>query len=415
LRELLTKSLGQRLSDNGNTWAQLSGGLDSSSIVSLSQSLLERGVTSHGIAGTVTYVDWQDTDADEREYSDAVAARYRVRNEVIVDPPLWTDGESFPPHLDQPRDSLAFYPRERQLCAIVRQSGGRVLLSGVGSDELFTGTTIFFADWVVQGRIREALREMARWAARGRVSFWELTFGNAVLPLIPRVLRHPTSFNEGRLLPWVSETANRRYGLKSRTYSVTGDSGRWGRKYHDSLLGSVRAIASALDAGNIADVLDVRYPFLSRPLIEFALQLPPELCAEPHQRKWVLREAMKGILPEVVRTRIGKGGPTDALVRSLISQHDLLAPLVEAPLLADVGVVDAKRLRTGFETSPQTANTDRELCTDVQNTLMIEAWLRIRSGQWPPGPPQQWYPRSDRNARGAHSRHSHAASSKEVV
>ncbi|MGH7720839.1 MAG: asparagine synthetase B family protein, partial [Gemmatimonadaceae bacterium] len=385
LRGLLLDAVRQRVSSNGDTWAQLSGGLDSSSIVSVSQWLAGRGAVAHGLGGTVTYVDWQNTDADEREYSDAVAARWRVRNETIVDPPLWMDGETEPPHLDEPLHSLAFYPRERRLCEIVLNSGGRGLLAGFGSDELFTGTTIFFADWLARGRLWPAVRDITRWAARGRTSFWDLAYHNAVLPLVPRALRRPTSFHDGRLLPWVSEAADRRYGLQSRTHSVTGNAGRLGRKYRDSMLQRVRAITTKLDAGMIGDVLDVRYPFLARPVVEFALRLPPQLCARPHARKWVLREAMREILPEVVRTRVGKGGPTDALVRSLIAQRAALEPLVQTPLLADLGVVDAPRLRAAFEAAPLSADGDRNLCINVQNTLMTEAWLRIRSGRWPPG------------------------------
>lgn len=384
LRDLLSASVQQRLTGDGETWAQLSGGMDSSSIVSTAQWLVSRGVIPHGIAGTVTYVDWQGTDADEREFSSAVAARWRTRNEVIVDPPLWSDGEAPPPHLDQPRDSLIFSPRERRLCTIVRQAGGRALLAGFGSDELFTGTIIYFADWLAKGRVWQAARALAHWAARGRVSFWAVAYDNAILPLVPRVLRRPGSYDDGRLLPWIAEDAVRRYELRHRTNAVTGGGGRLGRKYRDTMLQMTAAIRSHLDAGGLGDVLDVRYPFLSRPLVEFALRLPPELCARPHARKWVLREAMREIVPDIVRRRVGKGGPTDALVRSLSAQRQLLEPLADAPILGELGIVDPNQLRLAFATAPHETHGGRNLSADVQRTLMTEAWLQIRSGRWPP-------------------------------
>jgi asparagine synthase (glutamine-hydrolysing) len=343
------------------------------------------GVTSRRLAGTVTFVDWQGTDADEREYSEAVASRWRVRNEVVIDPPFWCDDDP-PPHLDQPMDSLAFYPRDRRLCAIVRDAGGRVLLAGFGSDELFTGTTLFFADWLAQGRVWATARELARWATIGRVSFWRLAYGNALLPLVPARARHPRTYEQGRLLPWISSTVARRFELQARVFSLAGNSARRGDKYHSAIVTQIKAVATKLDAGIIGDTLDVRYPFLYRPLVEFALRLPPELCARPQARKWVLREAMRGILPETVRARIGKGAPTDVLVRSLTVQRDLLASLVAKPILAELGVIDATQLRVAFEAAPQGGYGDRDLCTDVQATLMAEAWLRIRSGRWPQGP-----------------------------
>ncbi|HEU5169429.1 MAG TPA: asparagine synthase-related protein, partial [Gemmatimonadales bacterium] len=97
LRELITHAVRLRLGNEGNAWAQLSGGLDSSSVVSVAQWLAERGAVAHGLAGTVTYVDRQGTGADEREYSDAVVSRWGVRNETIVDPPIWCDDRDPPP------------------------------------------------------------------------------------------------------------------------------------------------------------------------------------------------------------------------------------------------------------------------------------------------------------------------------
>lgn len=384
LRDLLSMSVRQRLTGDGDTWAQLSGGMDSSSIVSTAQWLVSRGVITRGVAGTVTYVDWQGTDSDEREFSSAVAARWKIRNEVIIDPPLWGDGDVPPPQLDQPRDSLVFSPRERRLCTIVRQAGGRVLLAGFGSDELFTGTIIYFADWLAKGRVWPAARGLAHWAARGRVSFWAVAYDNAILPLVPRGFRRPSSYDDGRLLPWIANDAVRRYSLRHRTNAVTGGGGRLGRKYRDTMLQMAAAIRSHLDAGAIGDVLDVRYPFLSRPLVEFALRLPPELCARPHARKWVLREAMRDIVPDIVRHRVGKGGPTDALVRSLSAQRQLLEPLADAPILSELGLVDPTQLRLAFTTAPHDSPGGRNLSADVQRTLMTEAWLQIRSGRWPP-------------------------------
>lgn len=56
-RELLIEAVRLRLFGNGETWAQLSGGLDSSSVVSVVQWLAERGSITHGLAGTVSDCD----------------------------------------------------------------------------------------------------------------------------------------------------------------------------------------------------------------------------------------------------------------------------------------------------------------------------------------------------------------------
>jgi len=352
--------------------------------VSLAQWLAERGVVSHCPAGTVTYVDWQGTESDERKYSEAVAARWRIDNHAIVDPPIWQDGEVVPPRTDWPGESLALYPRERRLLHMVRGAGGRVLLTGFAGDELFTGTMYFFADWIARGRTVAALREMARRAAIGQASFWELAYRNAVLPLLPQAIRHSLLRNQGTVLPWVTRTAVRWYQLRDRVAAAATYAGPIGQKYHHGVVTNLVAISGLLHSGFLGDVLDVRYPFLYRPLVEFALRLPPELCVRPQARKWVLREAMRGILPEVVRTRIGKGGVCSVLGWSLTAQRSLLEPLLQKPLLAELGIIDPAKLRAAFDVASRRPYRDDHLETLVQSTLLLEAWLQLRSDRWPP-------------------------------
>jgi asparagine synthase (glutamine-hydrolysing) len=161
--------------------------------------------------------------------------------------------------------------------------------------------------------------------------------------------------------------------------------GRTGRKYHHAIVTNLIGVRRLMDYGVIGDTLDVRHPFLYRPLVEFALRLPPELCVRPYARKWVLREAMRGLLPEAVRTRIGKGTTLGLVGWSLAAQQTLLEPLVHNPILADLGLVDAPKLRAAFDAAPHQPQRRDALHGTVQATLVIEAWLQLRSGRWPRG------------------------------
>jgi asparagine synthase (glutamine-hydrolysing) len=381
-RRLFTDSVRLRLGRKGEVWAQLSGGVDSSSIVSVAQSLVSRGTVPEGLAGTVTFVDRQGTGTDERDYSDTVVQRWQVRNELIIDPPLWHDDHYPPPLTDQPRLDFLFYPRDCRLCEIVQGAGGRVLLTGVGGDEVFTGVMFFFADWLAQGKVLPAIREMARRAAIGRVSFWELAYRNAVLPLLPgRVQRYLVEPDE-RVPPWVLPATARRYGLKAKALGPVSHAGRIGHKYQHAIVTYLVDIARSMEFDVIGEKLELRHPFLYRPLVEFALRLPPEMCVQPHARKWLLRQAMRGIVPEAVRTRVGKGRQAELYAWSLATQRSLLAPLLQDPILADLGVVDAAKLNAAFNAPPSRRN---ELYGALQSTLIIEAWLRMRSGRWPRG------------------------------
>jgi asparagine synthase (glutamine-hydrolysing) len=385
-RHLLAESVRLRLGGDGETWAELSGGLDSSSVVSVTQWLAERGEIAQGLAGTLTFVGVQGTGTDEREYSDAVASRWRVRNETIVSPPTWHDDLYAPPHLDQPSFDLQCYPRDRRMCAVVQAAGGRVLLTGWGGDELFTSNMLFFADWVAQGRIWSAMSEMIRRAAIGRVSFWELAYKNALLPLLPYGVQRLLVRDEGPVQEWLNRATLRRYGLNPRRSLLLPDfGGRVGQKYRHAVMTRFAGLSRLANQGLVADTLDVRHPMLYRPLVIFALQLPPDLRGRPYAHRWVLREAMRGILPEGVRTRIGKGGTGEILASALATHRAQLATLLRNPMLAELGLVHVKKLRAAFDATSYKTNPREYAHGEVLATLAVEAWLQMRSGRWPCG------------------------------
>jgi asparagine synthase (glutamine-hydrolysing) len=384
-RDLLVASLRLRLGCNGDTWAQLSGGLDSSTVVSVVQWLAERGVIPQGLAGTVTYVDCQADWTDERVYSDAVVTRWHVHNATVVDAPTWYEDGYVQPLPDQPRFDLPFSPRNRRLTSIVRNAGGKVLLTGWGGDELFMGSMVFFADWMVKGRVWPAIRELGRRAAIGRVSFWELAFKNAAMPLLPPALLHRMLQNECPIQPWINQATLRRYGVVQRAPIAAEYAGRVGHKYSHAIATRVRKLANMWNRDGLADRLDVRHPFLYRPLIEFALRLPPELRARPHAHRWIVREAMRGILPETIRTRVGKPETSAVLARCLSADRAALAQLLQDPILAQLGIVDRTQLRTAFDLALQQNGREQYAHPEIISALAVEAWLQMRSGRWPRG------------------------------
>lgn len=384
-RSLLADAVRLRLGTNGDTWAQLSGGLDSSSVVGLAQWLARSGVSPHGLAGTITYVDEHGTGADERYYSDAVIRKWRTRNETILGYPIWHDDRYDVPRIDEPNVAIMMYPRDYRLCEIVSGAHGKVLLTGVGGDNLFTGNMFFFADWLAHGHLLMVVREVARRAAMGHVSFWELAYRNALLPLLPRSIRDRLIRDVGQLPPWVSSTGVGKHAPHAQPGILAHYAGQPGDKYRTALVTGVAELVGGGSYDVIESVLDVRHPFLYRPLVEFALCLPPDMCARPNARKWILREAMRDILPDEVRTRVGKGGPYARLAYSISAQQSLLRPLVEEPILGDLGLIDVARFRAYFEGAAGAPQERQQLHASLHHTLAIEAWLQMRSGRWPHG------------------------------
>ncbi|HEX7243714.1 MAG TPA: asparagine synthase-related protein [Longimicrobiaceae bacterium] len=374
LRALLTEAVRTRVEGGGSTWAQLSGGLDSSSIVSLASS--DSAVPPLG--GTLTFTD-TFLSADETRFSDAVVERWGLRNEKLGSFWLWQDDGTPPPAQDEPRRQWAFWARDRRATAVVRAAGGRVLLSGGGGDDYLTGDRSYVADLLAAGRLRAALAETARHAVARRESFWLALRRDGLHPLLPAGVRRRAGI--GAAVPrFVLPDFSRRTGFAARMLGNEAPCGPHGRM-HRSAAQSLEAISGALERGVWEDGIEMRYPFLHRPLVELGLRLPPAMLIRPGETKRVLRLAMRGVLPEAVRTRRGKMGPTARMDWSLAHESARLREMLRDPLVARAGWIDAAGLREAVERLGRGEREDRLV---VHAVLAMETWMRVRSGRWEP-------------------------------
>ncbi|HEV2179685.1 MAG TPA: asparagine synthase-related protein, partial [Gemmatimonadaceae bacterium] len=281
--------------DAGATWSELSGGLDSSSVVSMASQLAHNGLAPHALGGTVTLVDRHGTGGDERRFVDAVTAAHRVPNTQLFDDARADDDDDPPPLTDQPTASYLAYPRDRRLARAVRRGGGSVLLSGYGSDHYLGGSAIFLADLAARGRLGAAIREATRWAVVGRVSAWSMLWHNVAVPMMPGALVRRV-LGASRVPPWIRPTVVRALNLDAHGLVTLAAGGPIGRKYISDVLRALDGMPDVLALhAVIQDTVEERHPFLDRALVELSLGFPPEICAQPCARKWVLREAMRGL------------------------------------------------------------------------------------------------------------------------
>ncbi|HKI82186.1 MAG TPA: asparagine synthase-related protein, partial [Pseudodesulfovibrio sp.] len=126
-------------------------------------------------------------------------------------------------------------------------------------------------------------------------------------------------------------------------------------------------------------------PFLHRPLVELALQLPVSLRMRPGAKKWILRESLRDVLPEAIRTRPGKGGIGGRVAWSFHHERRLLRGLILDSHLADLGCVDRQALASAFD---HAASGQTSSVVHLMFTLALETWLAVRSGWWAANAPR---------------------------
>lgn len=371
---LFFEAVRTRLEPNGQTWAELSGGLDSSSIVSVAQTLVEKGLVQEGIANTISIIDELGS-GNEQQFSELVIKRFDLPNTIISNPWPWQEDSCAPPRTDEPRTHYPFFARDRFECDIVRKAGGQVLLSGMGSDHYLYGSRLFIADLVARKKFSRAGREALRWSVQEQRSFWNSVLNDAVIPLLPTSIhcriRTVTSIPE-----WIDPAFAMRLAIRERLPSLVALRAPRGLKFARHIAGSMQELVRWLPRGAFEEGIELRYPFLYRPLVEFGMRLPPSMRAQPLAPKWILREATKGVLPESIRTRSGKGAIDARLNWAFRKERQRIMEILSDSTLAQLGILRADQLE---------AAVNRASCGEQQNIVMLFAalslatWLFARS------------------------------------
>ena len=371
-RRLFFEAVDCRTRTDDPVWAQLSGGLDSSAVVAAAER------SSGKLAGTVTVVDSLG-DGDETTYSAAVLAKFSLRNETVRDYWPWRNEHGgVPPRTDEPTPLFPFYARDQRLVDIVRHNGARVLLSGLGSDHYLSSNLHYMADLVAAGSVRNALREALGWAIATRRSFWSTAHHNAVLPLLRQtgLRRRPA-----RLPRFISRTFAGAHAVQQRIADAHTPFARLGKLHITQTAGELRGLTNWMQRGPFEDQLEMRYPFLHRPLVEFALSLPISLKVRPGTHKWILREAMRGVVPEKIRTRTTKGGMDARIFWTLQHEASLVRTLLTDPILGQMGCINVDELNKMVEVARQ---GEYRHTVHLFSVLSLETWLRTRFDMWSP-------------------------------
>jgi asparagine synthase (glutamine-hydrolysing) len=307
--DLFRQSVACRMRSHRPVSAELSGGLDSSSIVSTACGL-KQGSPSQEIKPFALI--FPGLPCDEQLYIDSVAKRWAIPvNRVPAQhyqPPDWQKQVFRSFHYpDMPNLSMCDTLVEK-----VQATGSRVILSGIGGDEWFTGYGLNLFDLAAHRRFSELCREMRRLGGPGYKALLSQAARVLLWPAIPFFLKkRRCEKNIWQALPdWLPPSFVARTNLLDRITMADG------RLHQTSLIDAsyYRYICSDLE-GFFLETLDRhrafagvenRYPFLDRRLVEFAAVLPEYQKSSCGQTKSIVRQGLTGLLPEEVRSRTDK-------------------------------------------------------------------------------------------------------------
>jgi len=128
-----------------------------------------------------------------------------------------------------------------------------------------------------------------------------------------------------------------------------------------------------MDIASMAYSLEARSPLLDPDLMQFAASLPPRLKARFTEKKWILRRAYRGRIPDQVLDgkKRGFGVPLGAWFRGELRQfaHDVLLD----PATRDSGLFDEGRARELLSLHDR-GGADRSM--QIWSLLMLALWHR---------------------------------------
>lgn len=382
-RDIFHQAVACRMRAEGPVCSDLSGGLDSSSIVCVGDEVLASGRAETPDLLTVSWVYDEATTSDERGFISLVEGKRGRRGLHIRDedyPILSPIPASYQP--DYPHGQLAFLARNDFFVASMAEAGSRVLLRGTAGDQvLWAGverSPLELADLVSQGRLLEAAHSCLRWSRSLRQPFVEMFWRGGIHPFLPRSLQARTQ-TQYPLEGWFQSSFVRRMHLMDRVMGVEDDAGfrrPSGRLKYGLIREASRDVGWEFFA--TSGCIEMRFPFLDRRLVEFSLAIDLEQLMRPGETKSVLRRALRGTLPEEVRLRRSKAGLDEALYRALVKNGAWLSTLLSDLQVSEYGFVNKealsktlKRVRHGKSvTTPQ-----------LLRTLCLEFWLRSLAGR----------------------------------
>lgn len=377
---LFEQSVARRVARDGSTIAHLSGGVDSTSIVCIADRLQQRAQGSGDrLLETLSLFSNNEPSWDERPFFTAVE-RYRGQSGIHF------DVSEKRPTLDLACDIRMLLPgydsgafaHETRIEEALAPGRYRSVVSGLGGDELFGGVPTplpELSDAVIKLRLLSLLRRGVLWSLALRQPLWRTLLDSGGFA-------YQSLFGPGlpkaSLPPWLKNNALQRLRLLLENDSSSQRSVRRLTRL-PSQIATAAAFHRAIETLPQPQMFllrrrEYRFPFLDRDLVEFALSLPPEQLVTPGRRRYLMRRALKGIVPDAVLERRRKAFLERSPLQTLIALSTKMRDMMRTSLLQEMGYIDPEAFLRCLEEEIK-GGTPRWR-TALMRTCQFELWLR---------------------------------------
>ncbi len=374
-RAVFSQAVRRRLRSDSPILAELSGGIDSSSIVCMADEIIGRGEAATPRLDTLSFYDDSEPNWNERPYFTKVEQKrgrtgchIDIGNQELFECELRSDGFVATP------GSSGGHPNQvsRQFAACLVSAGHRVVLSGTGGDEVMGGVptpTPELEDLLASGDLTTLTHQLKTWALNKRKPWFHLLFEAARGFFPPALVGVP---KHRRPAPWLNQGFVRQNRAALQGYQK--------RLKLFGPLPTFQENLATLDAlrrqlacdGLSPEPLYLKYyPYLDRDLLQFMYSIPREQVIRPNQRRSLMRRALAGIVPDELLSRKRKAYVVRSPMAAISEQWTKLVGTKRQ--IVSSGIVDPHRLDSAL----RSVRDGKEIPVVLLfRTLHLESWLR---------------------------------------
>ena len=376
-RVLFRDAVSSRLQARAPVAAELSGGLDSSSVVCLAADLIRRGEVAASGLTAISYVHRGSRDVPFIGKVEEHCGLRSVRLSVD-DIPLFAESDILGA-LPHGRSRL-----QQSAAAIARHASASAFLTGQGGDQL-TGNwfddSLQVARPLLRGRLFEASRDALAWSRAGGVPAAQILSraSRAALPYLCRAASlYRTEDMTGQGDTSLRASLLQRAGFSEPDAVISNEwmAARPWRRPHVRALTMTRELR-LLEAPETMDGLDYAHPFMHRPLVEFLLSVPAEVLCRPGEPRRLMRRALSTMWPVPLRGRRSKGLFSSPYLKAF---RPLAAKLLKARRwrVVERGWIERASLISRLERLTRGLACHQH---QLRQILLLEYWLRNRESR----------------------------------
>ena len=379
-RVLFTKAVQRKLRSDRPVLAELSGGRDSSSIVCVADTIIVQGAAETPRLDTLSMYDDSEPNWNERPYFTKVEEK-RGRGGWHINVSA-QDPEQIPAPEPPPKSPHGrFVPTpgydgltSQQIRTCMASQGNRVVLSGIGGDEVMGGVPTpapELENLLARAQFGALAHQLKVWALEKRKPWFHL-FWEAARGFLPPALVGVPKYM--RPAPWLQSSFVKRHWA-----ALTGYSSR--TKLFGPLptfqgnLGTLDALRRQLacTALPFEPPYEKRYPYLDRGLLEFMFAIPREQLVRPTQRRSLMRRALVGIVPDEILNRKTKAFVTRSSMVAISNDWAHFSGMTQNMLSSSLGIVDSERISEALQ---KVRRGERVAMVTLKRTLFLEGWLK---------------------------------------